>query len=324
LCFCIGLSLALAGALAGCANAPPAKSGDEPMTLDVIARELEEMTGPILHPNEATFRAILADSIDKDSYLCLPRPRALFGPGAPEGERVIRGVMPHYGLYYGPMHYLVRRTRDRFEVEVRLAVEPPPDGTPIELPDCDLSRELGGALSCSGTPYALAGGLDACPASGVFKTAASPRTVRALLARWSSEAERYYNRDASAFGVPVTYDFELVTLDEAQAKGLRVDIEMPLAPTCGRTPYFSAMRSGWSLPILAHEIGHVMGLLDEYEALSGITPLYPKTPFKGAEISRMGLSMREGTKVLPLHHYLILRRYLCPEPGARDPYAHVP
>jgi hypothetical protein len=124
--------------------------------------------------------------------------------------------------------------------------------------------------------------------------------------------------------MPVTYDFEFVTIDEARAAGLRVDIEMPLAPTCGRTPYFSAMRSGWSVPIVAHEVGHVMGLLDEYEALSGITPLYPKTPWKGAEVSRMGLSMREETKILPLHHYLILRRFFCAEPGRVDPYAHVP
>ena len=57
--------------------------------------------------------------------------------------------------------------------------------------------------------------------------------------------------------------------------------------------------------------------------LSGITPLYPKTPFPGAEVSRMGLSMREDTKILPLHHYLILRRYVCPEPKASGPYPRV-
>jgi hypothetical protein len=82
------------------------------------------------------------------------------------------------------------------------------------------------------------------------------------------------------------------------------------------------MRAGWSLPVLAHEVGHVMGLLDEYETFSGIVSCYPKTPFPGAEISRMGLSMLEPTRVLPVHHYLILRRFFCPDPGAADPYAH--
>ena len=49
---------------------------------------------------------------------------------------------------------------------------------------------------------------------------------------------------------------------------------------------------------------------------------YPKTPFPGAEISRMGLSMREDSIVLPLHHYLVLRRYLCAEPRSPDPFSH--
>ena len=94
----------------------------------------------------------------------------------------------------------------------------------------------------------------------------------------------------------------------------RADLAVPLSRTCGRTPYFSAFRSGWSLPIVAHEVGHVLGLLDEYETFSGLIPAYPKTPFPGAEVSRMGLSMREETLILPLHHYLVLRRAFCPEP----------
>ena len=111
-----------------------------------------------------------------------------------------------------------------------------------------------------------------------------------------------------------------IRVEASEAGWGEVDMSVPLSPTCGRTPYFSAFRSGWSLPIVAHEVGHVLGLLDEYEALSGIVAFYPKTPFVGAELSRMGLSMREETRVLPLHHYLILRRYLCPEPDGRSFY----
>lgn len=110
----------------------------------------------------------------------------------------------------------------------------------------------------------------------------------------------------------MSYDFRFIADDEASWQV--ADLRVPLALTCARTPYFASFRSGWSLPIVAHEVGHVLGLLDEYEALSGITRVYPKTPFPGASVSRTGLSTREGTKVLPLHHYLVLRRYFCPEP----------
>lgn len=160
-------------------------------------------------------------------------------------------------------------------------------------------------------PYSLAGSLSACPGSGTFLLPAARPFMRALLHRWSREAASYYNRDAAYFGLPVRYTFDFRPADEVAGP---VDLRVPLSTTCGRTPYFSAFRSGWSLPIVAHEVGHVLGLLDEYEALSGLSSAYPKKPFAGAEISRMGLSMREETRVLPLHHYLVLRRAYCATP----------
>ena len=95
---------------------------------DEVAGELEAMSIPFLGPrgHPETFRAILADTIDKDAYLCMPSPRALFFGDAsvvPDGERVIRGVMPHYGFFFGPMSYLVRRRAGRWEVSVRVAVD---------------------------------------------------------------------------------------------------------------------------------------------------------------------------------------------------------
>jgi len=303
---------------AGCAPvaASPARA-DESGSIDSVDAELTALSGDVTATQRATFRAVLEDTIGKDSYACQPSPRAVFFGPAPEGERLIVGEMPHYGFFFGPMRYRVRRSSQgagaRWAVKVTLAIDPPAFHGDLELPDCGLVREIGGDEGrCSGTPYSASPKTEACPGSGSFAITATPGHVRALLARWSREAERYYTRDARAFGLPIDYDFELVLADEAPE--LSADLRVPLSPTCGRTPYFTAFRSGWSLPIVAHEVGHVLGLLDEYEAFSGLSPLYPKTPFPGAEVSRMGLSMREGTRVLPLHHYLILRRYFCAEP----------
>ncbi|WP_437640664.1 hypothetical protein [Sorangium sp. So ce854] len=322
-------ALALAVGAAGCggaaaegAGAPGGAGSGRELTVGAVAAELEAMSGPLIEGREATFRDILADTVAKDAYLCLPSPRGVFHGDAPEGERRIAGMMPHYGLFFGPMSYLVRRRGGAWEVEARIAVDPPAGaGGRLELPDCGLAAALGGAIACRGTPYSRAGSTDACPGSGEFSASATPAAIRALLARWSAEVEGYWNRDARAFGLPVRYDFDFVLADEARGRSLRVDLSVPLSPTCGRTPYFSAMRAGWSLPVLAHEVGHVLGLLDEYEALSGIVGCYPKTPFPGAEISRMGLSMREQTRLLPVHHYLVLRRFFCREPASTDPYA---
>lgn len=313
------------GCLAGCASSLPGSSAPENFNeLDRIADELEALSQGALGAHSPTFRSILKDTLDKDSYLCRPLPSHVFGRDIFEGERVVQGEMPHYGLYYGPMHYLLRRVGDRWEVEVRLALVPPRAKGDLELPDCNLKEFITQPMECSGVPYSQSGSIDACPASGVFKTALSPQSVGALLSRWSREAEDYYNRDAEEFHLNVRYNFDFVMDDEALASGLRVDMRLPLSPSCGRTPYFSSFRSGWSLPIVAHEVGHFMGLLDEYEMFSGIVSFYPKTPFEGAEISRMGFSMKEHTKVLPLHHYLILRRYFCDPRRETNPYQHVP
>ena len=311
-------ALLIAPLIAGCAPAAASPANTEgSSSIDAVDAELTALSGGLTSTHRATFRAVLEDTIGKDSYACRPSPRAVFFGPAPEGERTIAGEMPHYGFFFGPIHYRVRRSGEgagaRWSVKVTLAIDPPTFQGDLELPDCGLVREVGGDEGrCSGTPYSASPKTEACPGSGSFAITATPGHVRALLARRSREAERYYTRDAQAFGLPIDYDFEFVLADEAAP--LSVDLRVPLSPTCGRTPYFSAFRSGWSLPIVAHEVGHVLGLLDEYEAFSGLSSLYPKAPFPGAEVSRMGLSMREGTRVLPLHHYLILRRYLCAEP----------
>lgn len=326
--------LAVCALCAGCAGADPGVFGGPDAeerapdravgaagaSLDRIAAELESLAPYGSDARRATYRAVLADTLAKDAYSCSPSPRELFFGDTPEGQRRIGGTMPHYGLFHGPMSYVVARSGGRFHVSLTIAVEPPPVDATLELPDCALARVLAGPVVCRGTPYAQAPGTDACPSSGTFTAPATRQNIRALLGRWSTEVERYYNRDAARFRLPIDYDFDVVVAGERDGP---IDLELPLSPSCGRTPYFSALRSGWSLPVVAHELGHVLGLLDEYETFSGIARVYPKTPFPGAEVSRMGLSMKEETLLLPIHHYLVVRRYACAPPSAVDPFEHV-
>lgn len=286
-------------------------------TVDEIAAELDAMSGPVTSVHRETFHGILADAIAKDAYSCLPMPREVFFGDAPEGERTIRGQMPHYGLFFGPMSYRVARSRGRWLVRVVVAVEPPDPRAMLELPDCTMTPELDEPTACAEDPEREAS-LEVCPHGARGLARATDGTVTALLRRYSREVETYWSRDARAQGLPIDYDFDFTRADDVDPS--RVDMTLPLATTCGRTPYFTSIRSGWSLPILAHEMGHFLGLLDEYETFSGM--LYPKTPFPGAEVSRMGLSMREGTKVLPVHHYLVLRRWFCRPPEETMPFRH--
>ena len=309
--------VALVPALAGCHA--PASAGGVPReaTLDEIAAELDAMSGSLVSGHRDTFREILADTIAKDAYVCLPRPRDVFFGDAPEGERTISGQMPHYGFFFGPMISHVARSRGRWLVRVVVAVVPPDPRAMLELPDCETSAELDEPTPCAEDPERETS-LEVCPRRPRGLARATDRTVAALLRRYSREVEAYWSRDAHAEGLPIDYDFEFQSAPGADPS--RADITLPLVTTCGRTPYFSSLRTGWSLPILAHEMGHFLGLLDEYETFSGM--LYPKTPFPGAEVSRMGLSMREGTRVLPLHHYLVLRRWFCQPPEETMPFRH--
>ena len=74
------------------------------------------MSRGITAPHRDTFRGMLDDTLAKDRYLCRPPPREVFFGDVPEGARTIAGEMPHYGFFFGPMHYTVQRTRGRWEV----------------------------------------------------------------------------------------------------------------------------------------------------------------------------------------------------------------
>lgn len=277
------------------------------------------MSGSLVSAHRETFREILADTIAKDAYSCLPMPRDVFFAEAPPEERKIIGQMPHYGFFFGPMSYRVARAQGRWLVRIVVAVTAPDPQAMLELPSCAMSLELDEATACAEDPERETT-LEVCPPRPRARARATERNVAALLRYFSREVAAYWSRDARFFGLPIDYDFQFERAGEGAARP--VDATLALSTTCGRTPYFASLRSGWSLPIVAHEMGHFLGLLDEYETFSGM--LYPKTPFPGAEVSRMGLSMREGSKVLPVHHYLVLRRWFCEPPAEAMPFRDVP
>jgi hypothetical protein len=311
-----------------CTPGSSGRSGAPPGgTLEAYAHELDALTDagfrrggePTAWTAErrATFAGVLEESLADDERSCAPDPREVFASGPPDGERIIRGAMPHYGFFYGPMRYRIARGADGGAVvRLTIAVDLHPTGGALALSGCPVARALDPAhASCRGVPASVG---QACPDAGAFTVPDTLENERRLLARWSAAATRLYERDAKLFGLRVAY--EILFADARALDPVAVDATVPLDPTCGRTPYFQALRSGWSVSVVAHEAGHWMGLLDEYEALSGIVRPYPKTPFPGADKSRMGLSNDPLARVLPVHHYLVLRRAFCADPRADEPF----
>ena len=97
-----------------------------------------------------------------------------------------------------------------------------------------------------------------------------------------------------------------------------------LAPGTPRTPFDVTWGRGWSAHLMAHEIGHMMGLDDEYEQARktwghaiGEDEIWDRDPRVKREWLRCDLrslmcdSKGEASRPLPYHYYLILRRRFC-------------
>ncbi len=318
------LSVALVSCMGGRASGVAASPSSETS----LVAELDGLSRGAPPALREAMYGLLVDNLSKDAYDCLPSVRQVFSPPLLDAPvRRIRGRMPHYGVYFGPMDYRVGAAGNEQQsvwlVQLNIAFTPSRTQGIMELPDCSLRGQLRGDLRCEGIAFTEAPGLEACPDSGHFEAPATHHNLRVLLAHWSTQAENDYNRDAEHFGLPVRYDFNFFLADDSSMAGRPIDLRLPLWLSCGRTPYFIAFRSGWSVPVVAHEVGHYLGLLDEYETFSGVFSFYPKTPFEGSELSRMGVSMKTHTRLWPLHHYLVLRRYHCSPPSPHDSYGHV-
>ena len=104
-----------------------------------------------------------------------------------------------------------------------------------------------------------------------------------------------YNRFSAN---PITFKLKL-TRDRSAAK-----IKAKLKRKFTRGPYFSRWSLAWSSSTISHEMGHMMGLDDEYS----------NTPFGGsmANCSRSSIMCNShGGTPKDYQYYLILRRMLC-------------
>lgn len=66
-----------------------------------------------------------------------------------------------------------------------------------------------------------------------------------------------------------------------------------------RGPYFMTWTTAWSPYVVAHEIGHMLGLDDEYEGS------------KGCPTNSIMCYSSSTSKYYPFHYYMIFRRILC-------------
>jgi hypothetical protein len=120
-------------------------------------------------------------------------------------------------------------------------------------------------------------------------------------------------------GEKVRFRFRAVTTDASLP---HFDVE--LVPGEPRVPYDVAWGREWSWHLLAHEIGHMMGLDDEYGQLRktlghalGEEPRWKEDPalktawFQCNIESLMCDSKGEQSQPLAYHYYAILRRRFC-------------
>lgn len=74
---------------------------------------------------------------------------------------------------------------------------------------------------------------------------------------------------------------------------------VPVTPQSSRGPYFFRTSSTWGPKTVAHEVGHMFGLNDEYSETSGCQ-------FKQSLMCSSGRG-----DVRPMHHYLVQRKAYC-------------
>lgn len=106
-----------------------------------------------------------------------------------------------------------------------------------------------------------------------------------------SEASSYWNN--SKINTDFNYEFKFELTTDPSKAHYRVNIL-----DSSRGPYDTNWSRSWTSRVIAHEVGHMLGLGDEYQTLSGTIDCWKES------------LMCEAWKgqLEPLHHYFVLRR----------------
>lgn len=96
---------------------------------------------------------------------------------------------------------------------------------------------------------------------------------------------------------------------EAVNKRKEAHFIIPLTNENGRYPYDSLWSTQWNASNLAHEIGHMLGLNDEYDQLNRTLGI--KVPVLETECDESSIMCQDYGVPKDFHYYLILRRTLC-------------
>ncbi|MCB0366580.1 MAG: hypothetical protein H6624_07280 [Bdellovibrionaceae bacterium] len=119
----------------------------------------------------------------------------------------------------------------------------------------------------------------------------------ANLRQYMKDAEDLWNKSQVHLSFPYSFKFLVETV------GSRAHFSVSLKDST-RGPYNSSWSRTWRGRTIAHEIGHMMGLADEYKTISG--------EIDCLEDSLMCTSYRGS--LWPHHYYLVLRRIFSQHP----------
>lgn len=107
------------------------------------------------------------------------------------------------------------------------------------------------------------------------------------------EAQTLWNNSRPTLDFPYEFLFEL----ETDPKNAHYSLNIKDST---RGPYSVNWSRSWDSESIAHEIGHMMGLADEYETLTGKSYCLKASLMCGSR----------NSKLMPHHYYFILRRLL--------------